>query len=71
MQWDRTQELLADAGYFTEKNVTVLEQRNIEAYIPPDQQKHGATVEPAPRGRIPAGLPGKEVTIECLAVTVV
>ena len=46
----KPKKLLADAGYFTEKNVTVLEQRNIEAYTPPDKQKHGATIEPAPRG---------------------
>ncbi len=49
----KPKKLLADAGYFSEKNVTFLERRRIDAYIPPDKQKHNAPIEPAPRGRIP------------------
>jgi len=52
----KPRELSADAGYFSEKNVTFLEKRKINAYIPPDKQKHSAPAEPAPRGRIPFGL---------------
>jgi len=52
----KPRELSADAGYFSEKNVTFLEKRKIAAYIPPDKQKHSASVEPPPRGRIPANL---------------
>lgn len=43
----KPKKLLADAGYFSEKNVTFLERRRIDAYIPPDKQKHNAPVEPA------------------------
>jgi len=56
----KPRELSADAGYFSEKNVTFLEKRKINAYIPPDKQKHSESAEPAPRGRIPAGLSCKE-----------
>ena len=56
----KPRELSADAGYFSEKNVTFLEKRKINAYIPPDKQKHSAPAEPAPRGRIPSGLSCKE-----------
>jgi IS5 family transposase len=52
--------LSADAGYFSEKNVDFLEKRRIDAYIPPDKQKHSTLVEPAPRGRAPAGLSCKD-----------
>jgi hypothetical protein len=52
----KPKKLSADAGYFGEKNITFLEKPKIEACIPPDRQKHGATVEPALRGRIPSGL---------------
>jgi transposase len=56
----KPRELSADAGYFSEKNVTFLEKRKIAAYIPPDKQKHSASVEPPPRGRIPASLSCKD-----------
>jgi transposase len=56
----KPRELSADAGYFSEKNVTFLEKRKIAAYILPDKQKHSASVEPPPRGRIPASLSCKD-----------
>ena len=56
----KPKKLLADVDYFSGKNVTFLEQRKIEVYIPHDKQKHGTTVEPALRGRIPFGLPRKD-----------
>ena len=45
-----------DAGYFSAPNLEYLKHKGIDAYIPPDRQKHGAPVAPAPRGRIPAHL---------------
>ncbi len=52
--------LSADAGYFSDANVAFLERSHIDAYIPPEKQKHGTPVEPAPRGRIPTGLSRKD-----------
>ena len=49
----------ADAGYFSEDNVKCLENESIEPYVATGRQKHG-TVEPAPRGRIPAGATVRE-----------
>jgi transposase len=42
-----------DAGYFSEINVEALEGDRIEAFIPPDRQKHGQAPPPAVRGRPP------------------
>jgi hypothetical protein len=33
--------VLADAGYFSETNVTAKELKAVDLYIPPDRQKHG------------------------------
>lgn len=49
-------EMSADAGYFSKETVTVLSAMEIDVYIPPDKTRHGATVPPAPRGRIPGSL---------------
>ncbi|MDR7574487.1 MAG: IS1182 family transposase [Armatimonadota bacterium] len=48
--------LIADAGYFSEANVTALTGREIEAFITPDKTKHTQPTPPAPRGRIPTQL---------------
>ena len=45
-----------DAGYFSEDNVIALEDAGIEAFIPPDRQKHGQAPPAAPRGRPPDDL---------------
>jgi transposase len=37
----------ADPGYFSAANVEYLEAQGIEAYIPPDRQRHGSPAEPA------------------------
>lgn len=50
----------ADAGYFSEANLLDLTERGVDAYIPPDRQKHGVEVPPAPRGRIPKDLGVKD-----------
>mgnify|MGYP000112022719 CR=1 FL=1 len=50
----RPKELSADAGYWSEANLEALEDRGIEAFIPPDRVKHSEwrKMKP-PRGRIP------------------
>lgn len=48
--------LLADAGYFSEPNVSTVQAREIEAFIPPDKIKHTHALPAAPRGRIPQAL---------------
>lgn len=45
-----------DAGYFSETNVEALEADGIEAFIPPDRQKHGRCPPPVARGRPPKDL---------------
>ncbi len=47
----RPQSLLADAGYWSEENVRVLEQKRIEPFVATGRQKHGKTAPPPPRGR--------------------
>lgn len=49
----RPTRLLADAGYFSESNVSAVAAREIEAFIPPDKIKHTHTLPAAPRGRTP------------------
>ena len=44
----KPKEWSGDAGYFSGPNVAVLEEAKIEAFIPPDRQKHSA--QPLPRG---------------------
>jgi len=51
--------LSADAGYFSQENLAVLQAAQIEAFIPPDKLKHTHALPPAPRGRIPAALPAQ------------
>ncbi len=45
--------LLADAGYFSAKNVTALTQAGIDPLLATGRLKHGEKPPPAPRGRIP------------------
>jgi len=52
----RPTRLSADAGYFSEPNVTALTDCQIDAFIPPDKLKHTQPLPPAPRGRIPQHL---------------
>ncbi|MGH8847954.1 MAG: IS1182 family transposase [Polaromonas sp.] len=47
--------VLADAGYWSEKNVEALSNKRIEAYIATERQKHGEK-PPLVRGRLPSGL---------------
>jgi transposase len=52
--------LLADAGYFSEDNVTAAATRKVNAYIATGRLRHGEEPAPAPRGRIPHHLTPKQ-----------
>lgn len=52
--------LLADAGYFSEDNISFLHQQKIEALIPPDRIRHTEKPLVTPRGRIPKNLSLKD-----------
>jgi len=52
---------LADAGYYSEGNVALIESLGCEALIPPDKIHHAAwRRQRAPRGRIPKNLSRKD-----------
>jgi len=56
----RPEEVLADSGYCSEKNLQALEsaekpERRIEGYIATERQKHGEHREPCPKGPLPKG----------------
>jgi transposase len=51
--------LLADAGYFSEDNVTAATTAGVDPLIAPGRLRHGEEPPPAPRGRIPAHLSTK------------
>lgn len=52
--------LLADAGYWSERNDDYLFEQGIDAYIATGRQRHHDPIGPAPRGRIPTGLGARE-----------
>lgn len=55
------EQVLADAGYYSDDKVKALEQRGIEAYIPPDKVKRSVRRDvPYPRGRLPRNLSAKD-----------
>jgi hypothetical protein len=49
-------QVLADAGYWSEANVALLERKKMAAYIATKRQTHSAPLGPAPRGRPPKDL---------------
>jgi transposase len=52
----RPREASADAGYYSEENLKILEEEGIEAFIPAEKIRHREwREEKAPRGRIPEG----------------
>ena len=56
----RPEEVLADSGYCSEKNLEQLDseedpERRIIGYVAGDRQKHGEYREPCPRGPLPNG----------------
>jgi hypothetical protein len=52
--------LLADAGYWSERNDDYLFEQGIDAYIATGRQRHHDPIEAPPRGRIPTGLGARE-----------
>ena len=57
----RPEELLADSGYCSEKNLEYLEaaaepEKRIEAYLATGRQKHGEALPACPRGPLPKGV---------------
>jgi transposase len=56
----RPEEILADSGYCSEKNLETLEsvdqpEQKIDGYVATERQKHGEYKEPCPRGPLPKG----------------
>ena len=49
-------EVSADAGYYSAKAVDDLQALGVDAFVAPEQTRHGRVVPPAPRGRIPRQL---------------
>jgi len=52
----KPKQVLADAGYWSEANVELLERQQMAAYIATKRQTHGEPLGPAPRGRPPKDL---------------
>jgi transposase len=52
---DTPSQLLADAGYCSDENLTAITAMTIDAYISTRKQKHGERPGPCPRGRLPKG----------------
>ena len=56
----RPEEILADSGYGSEKNLEALDseenpERRIDGYVATERQSHGEYKEPCPRGPLPKG----------------
>jgi hypothetical protein len=50
---DTPTQILADAGYCSEENLTAVAATSIEAFIATRKQKHGERLGPCPRGPLP------------------
>ena len=50
---DTPSQLLADAGYCSDENLTAIADTTIDAYISTRKQKHGERPGPCPRGPLP------------------
>ncbi len=53
-------EVSADAGYYSAKAVADLHALGTDPFIAPEKTRHGHRPPPAPRGRIPKGLPPRD-----------
>jgi transposase len=51
---DTPTQLLADAGYCSDENLTAIVETGIDAYISTRKQRHGERPGPCPRGPLPA-----------------
>lgn len=57
----RPKELSADAGYYSQTNLDLVEGSGIEAFIPPEKVKHSEwRTQRSPRGRIPKSATPKD-----------
>jgi transposase len=63
----KPEQVLADAGYWSESNVQALAAKGIEPFIATGRRKHSAPAPTAPRGRPPEGLTTKEQMARKLA----
>ena len=54
------EEVSAEAGYYSAKAVEGLSALGVDPFIAPDKTRHGQTIPPAPRGRIPANLSARD-----------
>jgi len=52
--------VVTDSGFFSEANVTFLEEAGIDVYMATERLKHHEEIPAAPRGRCPAGLSAKQ-----------
>lgn len=52
----KSAKLSADAGYYSEANIKLLDKAKIDCYIPPDKQGHNQKDTPGPRGCPPKNL---------------
>jgi len=52
----KPKQVVADAGFWSETNVSGLAQRRIDGYVARHRSKHSTPPPPAPRGRIPKGM---------------
>lgn len=53
-------QVLADAGYFSDGNVTAAAEVGVDAFIATGRVKHGETLPPARRGRVPKNATPKQ-----------
>ena len=53
-------EVSTDAGYYSAKAVEGLSALGVDPFIAPDKTRHGQTIPPAPRARIPANLSARD-----------
>ena len=51
----KPEEVLADSGYCSEKNLHYLTQKKIEGFVATEKQKHSQRREPCKRGPLPTG----------------
>ena len=53
-------EVSADAGYYSAKAIDDLHALGVDPFVAPEKTRHGHQPPPAPRGRIPKGLPPRD-----------
>jgi transposase len=57
---EKVKEMVADAGFYSEANVTYLEGEKIDPYIATERLKHHEKRAAAPRGRCPEGMTAQQ-----------